>query len=1085
MQHLRFFLSSTAVDLGEFRKEILRFLQIIPSDLVAMEFFGSDEAHPKEYCLEQVATCNYFIGIYAERYGTIDPATGLSITELEYRLAKDLLDQGKVFSILVYLIDPNAEWPIKFLDRNPDHVSKLTALKNDLKNNHVVTFFARGSDLPFLILKDVIKKIGVGDRVFRPSAVPKITAISTLTRPIGMEYFSVETSSLFRGRNDEVQSLTRQLIDNRLSLLIGASGIGKTSIVHAGLFAELQRSGWRIAIVRPMVPLVETLKQQLWSQVMEGQCPLEISFAGVVKICASAHSSRHLIVVIDQFEDAFAPRAKGDVADLINNLVELRMAAGSNFRILVSYRADAEADAGPIWQTISGDAGGLARTYLGPLTRLAALEALETSLAALGLKSNFVGEVGGVARRIIDEIESESFNNGFSGIFPPFLQMVVSEVYRFVSEAHVDVGTAYAKLGGARSIISDFLLRQLRILGGNESLGRRVLIALVSSYGTKMQKSLDEIASEIGESTGDAREALNDLQSLRIVRAVEGAFEIAHDFLAKRIVNEIVDSDEKDAKRAQELLSSRASVYPFTRSLLGHAEHLYVYKYRERISCSEDEARFLTLSGRSNGCPFGYWTRKLPAELVSSWKGEAESFENGEVGPPKISDWVLADPKLREIRVAKDIKYLLRTLDHPKGFEYRLIAKRRLVALSSSMTEPWVQSIALSRTPSKISLFAEICSKLASDVSILWCIENLQSRKTKHQNFAAIALGCKGDTSHISIFKDLVSSSAGKSMKQQFCLGFAFAKLCGRLKEKEILRGLISHGLDGLANGAIAACRETDDFTYQAIASQAHRCRDQAIAALARLATKQTIPYIRGLFFDPANRGRFHCAEILRAIYKFGTSADFVPMFEFVQRSENKIDISYSASLFQAAAFRLSYIDRAVLKEVIETRAFREVGYSQDGPLRPIAVNSDNNYLLRWLSALPFLYTCSAEDKERVLHLMDHRYWYIRNAAIATMARIARIGDMVELVEKAQAEAEPDKFTQLLTMLDRRFYLREGQPGGISYRPKAGPLKEAQSDFWEDQRTSVETEGRLWLPPRREPVELRIGDNDSDDEIPF
>lgn len=49
MQPLRFFLSSTAVDLGDFRKEIIRFLEIIPSDLFAMEFFGSDEAKPKDY----------------------------------------------------------------------------------------------------------------------------------------------------------------------------------------------------------------------------------------------------------------------------------------------------------------------------------------------------------------------------------------------------------------------------------------------------------------------------------------------------------------------------------------------------------------------------------------------------------------------------------------------------------------------------------------------------------------------------------------------------------------------------------------------------------------------------------------------------------------------------------------------------------------------------------------------------------------------------------------------------------------------------------------------------------------------------
>ena len=51
---LRFFLSSTSIDLEPIRKEIIRFLQVLPADLLAMEFFGSDEARPKEYCLDQV-----------------------------------------------------------------------------------------------------------------------------------------------------------------------------------------------------------------------------------------------------------------------------------------------------------------------------------------------------------------------------------------------------------------------------------------------------------------------------------------------------------------------------------------------------------------------------------------------------------------------------------------------------------------------------------------------------------------------------------------------------------------------------------------------------------------------------------------------------------------------------------------------------------------------------------------------------------------------------------------------------------------------------------------------------------------------
>jgi hypothetical protein len=87
---LRVFLSSTFEDLGGAREQIVRLLSVIPAELVRVEMFGSDETRPVEYCLQQVRGCNLFVGIYAERYGSIDPESGLSITELEYREAGQL-----------------------------------------------------------------------------------------------------------------------------------------------------------------------------------------------------------------------------------------------------------------------------------------------------------------------------------------------------------------------------------------------------------------------------------------------------------------------------------------------------------------------------------------------------------------------------------------------------------------------------------------------------------------------------------------------------------------------------------------------------------------------------------------------------------------------------------------------------------------------------------------------------------------------------------------------------------------------------------------------------------------------------------
>jgi hypothetical protein len=124
-EDLRIFISSTQLDLAESRKETIKFLGILKSDLIAMEVFGSDELKPVDYCLKQLQKCNIFIGVYAERYGTIDPQSGKSITELEYDEAAEMLRTKKLKTLLLYIVDPKAQWPLDLIERDPVNMAKL------------------------------------------------------------------------------------------------------------------------------------------------------------------------------------------------------------------------------------------------------------------------------------------------------------------------------------------------------------------------------------------------------------------------------------------------------------------------------------------------------------------------------------------------------------------------------------------------------------------------------------------------------------------------------------------------------------------------------------------------------------------------------------------------------------------------------------------------------------------------------------------------------------------------------------------------------------------------------------------------
>jgi len=106
------FLSSTFVDLADIRQNLARWLsQVFDIDLVIIESFGSDAAPPDVTSVRRVRNCDLFVGIYARRYGTVDPMTGKSITEMELDEAERAYSSGTVKDLLLYLLDESAAWP--------------------------------------------------------------------------------------------------------------------------------------------------------------------------------------------------------------------------------------------------------------------------------------------------------------------------------------------------------------------------------------------------------------------------------------------------------------------------------------------------------------------------------------------------------------------------------------------------------------------------------------------------------------------------------------------------------------------------------------------------------------------------------------------------------------------------------------------------------------------------------------------------------------------------------------------------------------------------------------------------------------
>ena len=110
----RVYVSSTYEDLVEYRRAVGDALRKAGIPATCMEDYVAKDKRLVPNCLDDVARCPIYVGIFAWRYGYVpkkDNPQKLSITELEYRKAQEAGN-----ACLLFLIDENAPWPPPMMD---------------------------------------------------------------------------------------------------------------------------------------------------------------------------------------------------------------------------------------------------------------------------------------------------------------------------------------------------------------------------------------------------------------------------------------------------------------------------------------------------------------------------------------------------------------------------------------------------------------------------------------------------------------------------------------------------------------------------------------------------------------------------------------------------------------------------------------------------------------------------------------------------------------------------------------------------------------------------------------------------------
>ena len=201
---------------------------------------------------------------------------------------------------------------------------------------------------------------------------------------LGLASFTEETREYFYGREEEVAELARRVQRKLLTVLFGQSGLGKTSILRAGLVPRLRGQGYcpvyvRIDYARQAPEPAEQIKQAIartarhsgqWTQAgvaVQGESLWEFLHHRDDVLRDESGATLIPLLIFDQFEEIFtlaqtddfgrarAARFIADLADLVENRPPKELEAKldrddsaaedfdfarSDYRVLIALRED-------------------------------------------------------------------------------------------------------------------------------------------------------------------------------------------------------------------------------------------------------------------------------------------------------------------------------------------------------------------------------------------------------------------------------------------------------------------------------------------------------------------------------------------------------------------------------------------------------------------------------------------------------------------------------------------------------------------------------------------------------------------------
>jgi CHASE2 domain-containing sensor protein len=465
---------------------------------------------------------------------------------------------------------------------------------------------------------------------------------------VGLDYFVEDDAGLFFGRDGERKRIIGNLRASRLTLLYAESGVGKTSLLRAGVAARIRQlaarrvaergsaryvpvvfSSWRDEPTRGLIAAIEAAVRPL----LGDDAALALrrdALEHAIEDVAEAVDAMPLLI-LDQFEEHFLyepDRDDGfddDLARCVNRR-DLR----ANF--LISVREDAYSLIGSRFKARIPDVYGN-YLHLDFLDEEAARQAVLEPVRAFNARADADEPPFEVENALVDAVLEQvrrgrvSIGDGAAPgaevAGPPrvetaYLQLVMKRLWdeEAAAGSHRLRLETLDRLGGADTIVRGHLDDVMAALPDDQrDAAAAAFRFLVTSSGRKIALSSEELREFSDADTAALEPALEHLEHERIVRPIPSEdragvarHEIYHDVLAPAVVDwrrrhvEEQQRSKNEGRLAQARQRARdlevrnrrlgAAVIALTAVAIGLALYLWDPEPVQRLELSTIDARF-------------------------------------------------------------------------------------------------------------------------------------------------------------------------------------------------------------------------------------------------------------------------------------------------------------------------------------------------------------------------------------------------------------------------------------------------------------------------------------------------------------